>query len=39
MINTIDSNLLKIDKTSYKNTDIFYIWQSKILVIMKIFIV
>ena len=38
-IKNFDSNLLKIDKKSYKNTDIFYIWQSKILVIMKIFIV
>ena len=37
-IKNFDSNLLKIDKKSYKNNDIFYIWQSKILVNVKIFI-
>ena len=42
MINTefVDSNLLKIDKKSYKNINIYYITsQLKKMMIMKILIV
>ena len=40
-INDFDSNLLKIDKKSYKNIDIYYIGYIAIkkMMIMKIFIV
>ena len=40
-IKVFDPNLLKIDKTSYKNIDIYYIRYTAIkkLVIMKIFTV
>ena len=41
-IKKFDSNLLKIDKKSYKNTDIYntgYITSKKKLMIMTIFIV
>ena len=29
-IEDFDSNLVKIDKKSYKNVDIYYIWHIKI---------
>ena len=40
-IEDFDSNLLKIDKTSFKNIDIYYIGYITIkkLMIMKIFLV
>ena len=40
-IKNFDSNLLKIDKESYKNVDIYYIGYIAIkkLMIMKIFVV
>ena len=40
-IEDFDSNLLKIDKTSFKNVDIYYIGYITIkkLMIMKIFLV
>ena len=40
-IENFNPNLLKVDKTSYKNIDIYYIEciTKKILVIMKVFIV
>ena len=40
-IKNFNPNLLKVDKTSYKNIDIYYIGciTKKILVIMKVFIV
>ena len=40
-IKNFNPNLLKVDKTSYKNIDIYYIGYitKKILVIMKVFIV
>ena len=40
-IKDFDSNLLKIDKMSYKNIDIYYIGYItlKMFVIMKVFIV
>ena len=41
IIKNFDSNLLKIDKRSYKNTDIYYTGYitRKILMNMKVFIV
>ena len=36
-IEDFDSNLVKIDKKSFKNVDIYYIWHIKIkkMIIMK----